>query len=262
MKGSITSEMGAFVIYFDNESAFPADYIGRMLKQLSSDFKRSTGGNGNLVLISAEDGSLKFVLGAVAAAAVFAGHVDDVYNFSKDVIEVVSKARGQHEAPPRARQSANGSAEAILKVAVASKSRLHLKYENGSGEKLYLELDAPTVERAHAKLTHRVSHAKSSVRPRATTSLNSGTSRVELQKTIEEYAASRTQMSSEERVRQDRSFAIAIKLLVQALEVKGGRRSVEDVALSLDRAGLGDIANVVRNSISSPPPTQHLTIGQ
>jgi len=147
-------------IYFGTEEPFSAQGLGQLFSALAADYKRFTNG-AELVLLSAEAGSLKLRLGAIAAAATTVGGVyltadkavdrfNRLYDFGKNVSEIIEYAqKGRPEPMPRSQKAPSKSAQAILETAAASKSRLRLDYSSPDGERLILELDPQQVEQAH-----------------------------------------------------------------------------------------------------------------
>jgi hypothetical protein len=238
---------GEFEIYFDNKAPIPTAQLGKLLSALATDYRRFTK-RSELVLVSAEDGSLKLKLGALVAAGVAAiacmEAANTLVDFGKNVMASIEAARGGEFKPPRSSQhSVEKSARAILATAVTSKSNLRLEYENADGERLKLEVDAQSAERAQSNL-----EAGTRSRSEAPQRLLSSAGQKLLESRVDEYAAQRHLLSPDEQRRRDDDFALVVEMFVEALRENGNDYLVEQVAQRMEARGLYELAQRVRTA--------------
>ena len=256
-----TLALGEFETYFDNKVPISTAQLGKLLSALATDYRRFTK-RSELVLISAEDGSLKLKLGALVAAGAVAitgmEATNTLVDFGKNVMDLVDAARGGEFKPPRSSQpSVEKSARAILAAAVTSKSNLRLEYENAEGERLKLEVDAPSAERAQSNLEAEM-RSRSDAPQRLLHSANQ-----KLWETrVDEYAAQRHLLSPEEQKRRDDDFALVVEMFVETLQDNGNDYMVEQVAERMEARGLYELAQRVRAAQGRGRSAPRITVTQ
>jgi hypothetical protein len=244
-------------LYFDNERPIPAVELGRMLTELASDYRRFSRGN-ELIIVEVHEGSLKLVLGTIAAAVTIAAGANELLEFAGRIDEMVQRAQaGEPVLYGGSRRVGARSAQSILDTAVASKSRFHLQYRSPEGEHLVIEMDAPHAERVQQQALTARADIRRIATPQETKRLSpplDGNEKA-LDETIERLLSDHTSTPQS-----DQAVALAISLLVEALATSGSTYAINEVARKLDARGYPALARMVRNRPSGGAQT--VQVGQ
>jgi len=233
-------EDNAFLIKFDNDTPISASEIGLLLRELSGDYKKVTGGR--LVLWRYETGSSWiYVRDAIAVAGSIAGSFGNLADATQNMVKFVSYLRSYFDPKfdstlqPQQIAHVAKSATRIAKIAAHNGANVEMTYINDqkSGiESFSMKLSTGQAEKLTSMPKTRLISASKET-PSAATEQEIAS--------VEHIAR---QLGSPEGTSED-----LVSAIVSALKMSGADHLLPSLASSLEDAGRYEIAEVVRRHI-------------
>jgi hypothetical protein len=236
MPNELIIQIPQFEVFFDNELPITARQVAKLLDTLGKDYARYAPGR-ELVLVAAEQGSLKLVFKAALATGTMAlagmASINTVSDFGKNVTAIIKRAEaGAPGLYGGKRGPGMRSAEVILDTTVASNAKLRLASDAGDGKPATFEMDAISAtsiqQRAHRPSPKRLTRQEVDL----------------LSDQVPEPAVSSRAL----RLELERGQLGAIRLLVEAFAEKDPE-AIEAIAGELEREGDVSSASILRREL-------------